>query len=77
MASIIAQLIADNQILDDQIEELQKTIKALEDQVDDQLNQIGNLIKLSTAYRSMIESWTPVMKENAIANGTALKYLIN
>tara|TARA_R100000152_G_C6745083_1_gene168735 strand:+ start:62 stop:283 length:222 start_codon:yes stop_codon:yes gene_type:complete len=69
MASIIAQLIADNQILDDQIEELQKTIKALEDQVDDQLNQIGNLIKLSTAYRSMIESWTPVMKENAIANG--------
>ena len=69
MASIIAQLIADNLILDDQIEELQKTIKALEDQVDDQLNQIGNLIKLSTAYRSMIESWTPVMKENAIANG--------
>ena len=69
MASIIAQLIADNQILDDQIEDLQKTIKALEYQVDDQLNQIGNLIKLSTAYRSMIESWTPVMKENAIANG--------
>jgi hypothetical protein len=56
-------------MLEDRIEELEETINALEDQVDNQLNQIGNLIQLSSAYRSMIESWTPVMKENAIANG--------